>query len=68
MLVGSDERIRYAHVERRGYTVCEVRPDAWDVWFRIVDSVDTVDAPLSTHAAWRIETGTGALARRPKSG
>lgn len=46
--------IRYAYVARRGYSLCTITPDEWTVHYRIVETVDSPTAALSTHTTWRV--------------
>ena len=56
------EPVRYFNWHQRGYARCEVTRREWRTDFRLVESVRTPEAPISTASSWRIEVDRpGAL-------
>jgi alkaline phosphatase D len=51
------------HNARRGYIRCDVTPDAWHADFRLLKSVQSVDAPIATVASFVTAVGSGRVER-----
>jgi alkaline phosphatase D len=51
------------HTARRGYMVCDVRPDAWTTAYREVPFVSRPGAPVTTASTWRVEHGKPGLTK-----
>ncbi|HZF45577.1 MAG TPA: alkaline phosphatase D family protein, partial [Sphingomonadaceae bacterium] len=52
-----------AIVNQRGYTMCEVTPQAWHADMKVLDKVSTPGGTLSTFASFDIEHGKPGLQR-----
>ena len=58
--LGPDSRnphILYFEGRHRGYTLCEVTPDAWQSSFRIVDALADPGSAVTTAASWVVDAG-----------
>ena len=54
-------RIRFFDGDRRGYVRCRLDQDEWRTDLRMVPTVSTPDAPVTTFASFVVEDGqTGA--------
>mgnify|MGYP001764839163 CR=1 FL=1 len=51
------------HTARRGYMVCDVRPEAWTTEYREVAYVTRPGAPVTTPSRWRVEHGKAGITR-----
>ena len=51
------------HSARRGYMVCDVRPDVWTTEYREVAYVTRPGAPVTTPATFRVEHGKPGITR-----
>ena len=51
------------HSARRGYMVCDVKPDSWTTAYREVAYVEQPGAPVTTPATFRVEHGKPGIAR-----
>jgi alkaline phosphatase D len=60
-LIGSTIRNRHIYFfegRHRGYTLCEVTPEAWRSDFRIVDVLADPSSAVTTAASWIVDAGT----------
>ena len=51
------------HSARRGYMICDVKPDAWTTAYREVEYVQRPGAPVTTPATFRLEHGKPGITR-----
>jgi len=47
-----------ADAVHRGYVVCEVTPERLTARYRVVESVATLESPVSTSSTWVVEAGS----------
>jgi len=51
-LISGFPDVRYANLRNRGWTRCEVTPEAWTAQYRVTDDETSADAPLRTDATF----------------
>jgi alkaline phosphatase D len=56
-MVPDNPHIRFFDGDRRGYVRCTLTPDDWTTDLRMVSTVSTSDAPVSTFASFVVEDG-----------
>jgi alkaline phosphatase D len=57
-MVPDNPHIRFFDGDRRGYVRCTLTPDTWTTDLRMVSTVSTRDAPVSTFASFVVQDGT----------
>ena len=56
-MVPDNPHIRFFDGDRRGYVRCTLTPDTWTTDLRMVSTVSTSDAPVSTFASFVVQDG-----------
>jgi alkaline phosphatase D len=57
-MVPDNPHIKFFDGDRRGYVRCTLTPDRWTTDLRMVSTVSTSDAPVSTFASFVVLGGT----------
>ena len=61
-MVPDNPHIRFFDGDRRGYVRCTLTPDDWTTELRMVSTVSTAEAPVTTFASFVVQEGTpGAI-------
>ena len=51
------------HTARRGYMVCDIKPDSWTTDYREVAYISRAGAPVTTPTRWLVEHGKPGVKR-----